>query len=150
MLRDEGEAFAAKLRQAKVPVTNVRYGGMIHDFVMLNALHASGSERAAVAQGVTVLKTALHGWARVGAAAHDGRKRQCSSMPTAQLVLRSTGTIHGAFLGFSLVTHQPPEPDADIILSEERFNKARRDLQDLALSFRSCRSWVCRARVSAR
>ncbi len=37
-LRDEGEAYANKLRQAGVPVTAVRYQGVIHDFVMLNAL----------------------------------------------------------------------------------------------------------------
>ena len=55
VLRDEGEAFAAKLHRAKVPVTNVRYGGMIHDFVMLNALHESGSARAAVALASTAL-----------------------------------------------------------------------------------------------
>jgi len=38
VLRDEGEAYASKLRQADVPVTAVRFEGMIHDFVMLNAL----------------------------------------------------------------------------------------------------------------
>src|SRR3984957_19375486 len=37
-LRDEGEAYAAQLRAAGVPVTSVRYNGTIHDFVMLNAL----------------------------------------------------------------------------------------------------------------
>jgi acetyl esterase len=35
LLRDEGEAYAAKLRAAGVPVTSVRYNGTIHDFVML-------------------------------------------------------------------------------------------------------------------
>ena len=38
MLRDEGEAYANKLREAGVPVTSVRFQGIIHDFVMLNAL----------------------------------------------------------------------------------------------------------------
>ncbi|WP_043637708.1 alpha/beta hydrolase, partial [Nonomuraea candida] len=38
VLRDEGEAYANKLRQAGVPVTAVRYQGIIHDFVMLNTL----------------------------------------------------------------------------------------------------------------
>ena len=38
VLRDEGEAYANKLREAGVPVTATRYQGIIHDFVMLNAL----------------------------------------------------------------------------------------------------------------
>jgi acetyl esterase len=60
VLRDEGEACAVKLRRAKVPVVSVRYGGMIHDFVMLNARHESAPSRAAVAQATTVLTAALH------------------------------------------------------------------------------------------
>src|SRR5438128_1147183 len=35
VLRDEGEAYASKLRQAGVRVTSVRFEGPIHDFVML-------------------------------------------------------------------------------------------------------------------
>lgn len=60
VLRDEGEAYAAKLRRAGVPVTNVRYGGIIHDFVMLNALHDTEAAKAAVAQAASVLRAALH------------------------------------------------------------------------------------------
>lgn len=59
VLRDEGEAFAAKLRSAGVEVTQVRYGGIIHDFVMLNALHDTPQARAAVAQAVAHLSAAL-------------------------------------------------------------------------------------------
>ena len=59
VLRDEGEAYAAKLRRAGVAVTSVRYGGVIHDFVMLNALHDTHAARAAVAQAVAVLRSAL-------------------------------------------------------------------------------------------
>jgi acetyl esterase len=36
VLRDEGEAYGNKLREAGVDVTATRYGGMVHDFVMLN------------------------------------------------------------------------------------------------------------------
>jgi acetyl esterase/lipase len=36
VLRDEGEAYANKLRETGVPVTAIRYQGIIHDFVMLN------------------------------------------------------------------------------------------------------------------
>jgi acetyl esterase/lipase len=44
VLRDEGEACARKLSQAGVPVTPVRYGGAIHDFVLLNPI--TGTPRA--------------------------------------------------------------------------------------------------------
>jgi acetyl esterase/lipase len=59
VLRDEGEAFAAKLRRAGVEVTQARYGGIIHDFVMVNSLHDTPQARAAVAQAVAHLKAAL-------------------------------------------------------------------------------------------
>lgn len=48
VLRDEGEAYARKLREAGVPVTAVRFGGIIHDFVMLNALAETQAARAAL------------------------------------------------------------------------------------------------------
>ena len=37
-LRDEGEAYGRKLMDAGVSVTITRYNGMIHDFVLLNAI----------------------------------------------------------------------------------------------------------------
>jgi acetyl esterase/lipase len=46
VLRDEGEAYAARLRAAGVPVTTVRYDGTTHDFMMLNPLSASQATRA--------------------------------------------------------------------------------------------------------
>jgi acetyl esterase len=60
VLRDEGEAYAANLRDAGVPVTCARYDGVIHDFVMLNALAFTEPARAAIAQAGAVLKKALH------------------------------------------------------------------------------------------
>ncbi|MFK0157576.1 alpha/beta hydrolase [Streptomyces sp. NPDC090499] len=60
VLRDEGEAYANKLREAGVPVTAVRYQGIIHDFVMLNALRETHAAEAAINQAVAVLRTALH------------------------------------------------------------------------------------------
>jgi acetyl esterase len=60
VLRDEGEAYAAKLRAAGVPVTAVRYSGAIHDFVMVNALRDTHAARAATAHGGEFLRAALH------------------------------------------------------------------------------------------
>ncbi len=59
VLRDEGEAYANKLREEGVPVTAVRYQGVIHDFVMPNALRETQAAEAATSQAVAVLKGAL-------------------------------------------------------------------------------------------
>ena len=59
VLRDEGEAYANKLREAGVPVTAVRFQGIIHDFVMLNALRGTHAAEAAITMAVTVLREAL-------------------------------------------------------------------------------------------
>lgn len=48
VLRDEGEAFARKLRLANVAVTAVRFQAIIHDFVMLNSLDQTQACRAAM------------------------------------------------------------------------------------------------------
>jgi len=59
VLRDEGEAYATKLREAGVPVTAVRYQGIIHDFVMLNALRETHAAEAAIEQAIRFLSQAL-------------------------------------------------------------------------------------------
>jgi acetyl esterase len=60
VLRDEGEAYANKLREAGVPVTAVRFQGIIHDFVMLNALRETHAAEAAIDLAVRTLRSALH------------------------------------------------------------------------------------------
>jgi acetyl esterase len=59
VLRDEAEAYAAKLRAAGVPATAVRYQGIIHDFVMLNALRGTCAAEAAIKQAISFLTEAL-------------------------------------------------------------------------------------------
>jgi acetyl esterase len=54
--RDEGEAYANKLREAGVRVTAVRFQGTIHDFVMLNALAQTAATRGAVALATAWLR----------------------------------------------------------------------------------------------
>lgn len=59
VLRDEGEAYARKLRQAGVDVTATRYEGITHDFMMLNPLAHANATRDAIAQSVKHLSEAL-------------------------------------------------------------------------------------------
>jgi acetyl esterase/lipase len=59
VLRDEGEAYARKLREAGVDVTATRYEGIIHDFVMLNALRTTNAASAAIAQAIDYIRRAL-------------------------------------------------------------------------------------------
>jgi acetyl esterase/lipase len=59
VLRDEGESYAAKLRAAGVPITTVRYDGIVHDFMMLNSLSETRATRSAIAQAIAILRTAL-------------------------------------------------------------------------------------------
>jgi acetyl esterase len=59
VLRDEGEAYAHKLMQAKVPTTAIRFLGTIHDFVMLNAIADTPAARAAIGHATHALEGAL-------------------------------------------------------------------------------------------
>ncbi|MFD1935470.1 alpha/beta hydrolase [Nonomuraea mangrovi] len=59
VLRDEGEAYAAKLTRAGVPTASVRYNGIIHDFMMLNPVRSTQAATAAIEQAVHVLRKAL-------------------------------------------------------------------------------------------
>src|SRR3954463_2022483 len=59
VLRDEGEAYASRLREAGVDVTATRYEGIIHDFVMLNALRGTNAAGAAIAQAIEYIRRAL-------------------------------------------------------------------------------------------
>jgi acetyl esterase/lipase len=59
VVRDDGEAYAEKLRQAGVPVTAVRYLGTIHDFMFLDALRSTEAARAGIAQAINSLRTSF-------------------------------------------------------------------------------------------
>lgn len=59
VLRDEGEAYAARLRGAGVPTVQVRLGGIIHDFVMLDALRETSAARTAMGLAIDALRAAL-------------------------------------------------------------------------------------------
>lgn len=59
VLRDEGEAYARNLRRVSVDVASTRYGGLIHDFMMLNDLRATNGATAAIAQAAAFLADVL-------------------------------------------------------------------------------------------
>ncbi|KKZ75019.1 alpha/beta hydrolase [Streptomyces showdoensis] len=59
VLRDEGEAYADKLRAAGVPVTALRVQGTLHDFVMLDALRGTRAAELAIGLAADALRKAL-------------------------------------------------------------------------------------------
>jgi acetyl esterase/lipase len=59
VLRDQGEAYAARLRDADVPTACVRFNGTMHDFMMLNALRDTESTRGAIDLAAAVLRRAF-------------------------------------------------------------------------------------------
>jgi acetyl esterase len=58
-LRDEGEAYARKLKEAGVSVIATRYNGMIHDFVLLNGIQTDPEPEAAIRQISAEIKAHL-------------------------------------------------------------------------------------------
>ena len=65
VLRDEGEAYANRLREAGVRVTAARFQGTIHDFVMLNALAETSASRGAMTLAIDWLREAFAAVAEV-------------------------------------------------------------------------------------
>ncbi|MGA4545321.1 alpha/beta hydrolase [Uniformispora flossi] len=60
VLRDEGEMYANKLREAGVDVTSVRVAGMVHDFLLLDSLRDTRAANVARHLAIEALRTALH------------------------------------------------------------------------------------------
>src|SRR5579883_341581 len=59
ILRDGGEAYGRKLDEAGVPVTTIRYNGMIHDFGLLNGLAEVPAVRSLFIHAAAELKQHL-------------------------------------------------------------------------------------------
>lgn len=59
VLRDEGEAYARKLDEAGVPVTLTRYGGLIHDYGLLNPIADVPAVQTALLQAGAAIRQAL-------------------------------------------------------------------------------------------
>ncbi|MGX5393744.1 alpha/beta hydrolase [Streptomyces anulatus] len=60
VLRDEGEAYAEKLRAAGVAVVSMRYHGTVHGFMVLDPLRDTVAARAALVQVLDTVHVALH------------------------------------------------------------------------------------------
>jgi len=59
MLQEFSHAYARKLTEAGVAVTASRYNGMIHDFVLLNAIHDVPAVQAALEHASDAIRDAL-------------------------------------------------------------------------------------------
>ncbi|MGW6540247.1 alpha/beta hydrolase [Streptomyces sp. NPDC055051] len=60
VLRDEGEMYANRLREAGVDVTSVRVAGMVHDFLLLDSLRDTRAAVVARRLAIDALRDALH------------------------------------------------------------------------------------------
>lgn len=58
-LRDEGEAYGRKLREAGVNSTTTRYVGMIHDFGLLNAINKVPAVQESLKEAIRKINEAL-------------------------------------------------------------------------------------------
>jgi acetyl esterase/lipase len=59
VLRNEGEAYARKLNEAGIAVTLTRYGGLIHDYGLLNPLAAIPAVKTALLQAGAMIRETL-------------------------------------------------------------------------------------------
>jgi len=59
VLRDEGEAYARQLDEAGVPVTLTRYGGLIHDYGLLNPIAHVPAVKTALLQAAAFIRKGL-------------------------------------------------------------------------------------------
>lgn len=60
VLRDGGELYANKLREAGVEVTGVRISGTVHDFLLLDSLRDTPATNVARKLSIDALRKALH------------------------------------------------------------------------------------------
>ena len=73
IIRDQGEAYASKLRDANVPTACVRFDGTMHDFMMLAALRDTETTRAAIDLAASTLRRAF-GTAGLRTRAEEGNE----------------------------------------------------------------------------
>ncbi len=59
IIRDQGEAYAMKLREADVPTASVRFNGTMHDFMMLAVLRDSETTHAAMSLAASTFRRAF-------------------------------------------------------------------------------------------